>query len=534
MTDINPGNGSPRDYGLPHDEWRDGQMDSISWCQDIASTSSDAVLEAPTGSGKTSMAKAVSISHSVIALCRTMNLQIENYGDKYGATVLMGRANYECVHPDADEGARCSECLYADTSMHKCEVSHRCPYVMAREEAMGSPFTSLNYHYFLAARWPRQSDVQVLFLDEAHQLSDITLDFAGSTITHRDQVRWALDRFPDIEVGAVIKIGNPVGDALGWLYKSREVVRKAYRIAKLTKNRDEMARCENFGNKLSATIDALESTPDDWYIKSGEYARKYGNSYQPGFIARPLTARHHFPRYFLDGHSTIAMSATIGDFDAFSDELGIGQHRSLVVPNRFEPKDRKVHILDVPRMGYKSTSRDFEKQADSIAKAILSRPDNWPGIIHVTRKNEAALLSERLAQRGLRWRVWAMPGADGQYIPSAEQVAAWNSRKASVPGSICVTWSLWEGYDGIDEKICIIAKVPFPFLGDPYEKARLEYSKEYYGLRTANQLEQGAGRTRRGFDGDYGDDNGFVAIADGNWTRVKKYLSAGFREAIVE
>jgi hypothetical protein len=42
------------------------------------------------------------------------------------------------------------------------------------------------------------------------------------------------------------------------------------------------------------------------------------------------------------------------------------------------------------------------------------------------------------------------------------------------------------------------------------------------------------GRTRRGREQDYGEDNGFVAIADGNWTRVKKYLSQSLREAIVE
>jgi hypothetical protein len=53
--------------------------------------------------------------------------------------------------------------------------------------------------------------------------------------------------------------------------------------------------------------------------------------------------------------------------------------------------------------------------------------------------------------------------------------------------------------------------------------------------RTAWKLEQGLGRTRRGRREDYDIDgvNGYVAIADGGWSRVKKYLSKGLQEAIV-
>jgi hypothetical protein len=50
-------------------------------------------------------------------------------------------------------------------------------------------------------------------------------------------------------------------------------------------------------------------------------------------------------------------------------------------------------------------------------------------------------------------------------------------------------------------------------------------------------MEQGLGRTRRGRAEDYdsaGERRGLVAIADGNWKRVQKYLSASLREAIVE
>jgi len=65
----------------------------------------------------------------------------------------------------------------------------------------------------------------------------------------------------------------------------------------------------------------------------------------------------------------------------------------------------------------------------------------------------------------------------------------------------------------------------------------MEYSHKTYNWRTANILAQGLGRTRRGRPEDYdtnGEMRGFVAIADGSWKRIKKYLPGWVKEAIVE
>ena len=188
-------------------------------------------------------------------------------------------------------------------------------------------------------------------------------------------------------------------------------------------------------------------------------------------------------------------------------------------------------------MNYKSTEDDFEQQADVIAGAIKGCDPSWNGLIHVTRKRESGLLADRLARRGLQDRIWVMPGADGIYVPTDMQVQEWRERKRQVPNSICISWSLTEGYDGTEEKIDISAKVNFPALGDPYERAKMQYSGKWYLQRTAYALEQSLGRTRRGRPQDYdGRDErrGFVAIADGNYMRVRKYLSESLREALIE
>jgi Rad3-related DNA helicase len=185
----------------------------------------------------------------------------------------------------------------------------------------------------------------------------------------------------------------------------------------------------------------------------------------------------------------------------------------------------------------KSKNKDYQRQADEIAGAILGCPDDWCGIVHVTRKAEAGLLADRLARRGLQDRVWVPPTEQGgKWLGTQDQVLAWEQRKAEVPNSIMVSWQFWQGFDGLSERICIVAKTPFPSLQSEYEKQRMQYSHRFYNQRTAWALIQALGRTRRGREQDYDTEEemrGYVAIGDGNWTRVKRYLSEDFLEAMV-
>jgi len=226
------------------------------------------------------------------------------------------------------------------------------------------------------------------------------------------------------------------------------------------------------------------------------------------------------------------MSATIGDFDVFAQELGIQSYTGRRVPSQWGPEQRPVYVLDVPRLGYKSQKEDYDRQADAIAQAILTVPSQWSGIIHVTRKREAPLLANRLSDRGLGKRVWVPPEGSTNWA-----ARAWEKRKRQVPGSLMIAWQFHEGFDGLDERICVSAKCPFPSLGDPYEQARQKRSGKFYLQRTAWALQQMLGRTRRGRAQDYDtrdEQHSLVLIADMNYKRVRKYLSEDFMESVRE
>lgn len=501
-------------YGLPHIELRPHQGETI---EQILDTTGSLTIEAATGSGKTALARAVSSRKSVIALCQTKNLQEANYGQLYGFTVLKGRANYRCIHPNARTGMTGEDCFYLEKSMRECPRHDSCPYLVWKARAKASPRVSLNYAYWLRAKWPKDSPPRVLFLDEAHNLPDIVLSWVGCLIYPRDRLDWELSQFPFIS--KLDKGQDATDKAMAWLKESIQSLAQIHSTLKESSIR--LRNCKRMEQKLSNVSEALEQSHEDWYIRSSPV----------GFTAKPLTARYHFSTLFLVSETTVEMSATIGDFKTYAQELGIGVCQTLRIPSQWLPETRLVHALDVPHMGQSAKESDFEYQADAIAQAVKSCPSDWSGFIHVTRVREAPLLAQRLARRGLQNRIWVPPVAIGTDL----RIEKWEQFKRRNPGALAISWDLWEGIDALDEKICIAAKVPYFDISSEYETERLHYDGKMYKQRAAWKLEQGLGRTRRGRPEDYdldGEVRGFVAIADGSWRGVQKYLSESLREAI--
>ena len=475
-------------------------------------------------------------------------LQKENYGDAYGWNILFGKGNYPCIHSDALQNAMADDCLYVKEGMKKCPFASRCPYLVAKSIAMGSGKASLNYAYYLSTQWAHdRKSLNALVLDEAHLLSDITLDYTGITINERKRQRWELPPFPRFPENTSIFFNDGEQQSkeeiiLDWLREVYGILNRRKALYEKTINTDPDVRkkykaCDNFIRKILATVQSINEEKRGWFILGGRGIIIYSGRKIPGIIVRPLTARYHFPMYFMDvAKTTVLMSATIGDPDTFASELGISDYLFRRVPSPWLPEMRPVYNLPTPRMSKKSSQEDYEKQSDVIAEAILAQPHDWLGVIHVTRINEASNMAKRLSRRGLGERIWVPPIAGTNL-----QMEAWNEHKKKCAlkhiAPIAIAWSWTEGVDLYNEKICILAKVPFPNLGDPFERARMGFDARFYLQRTAWSLQQALGRTRRGEREHYDVDgkvNGFVAIADRNWTRVKKYLSKDFLESIVE
>ena len=461
---------SPASYGLEqHNEWRPNQLEAVQW---IASRNGYIILQAPVGSGKTAIAAALANNSTLTAICRTKGLQVENYDESYGFDAMFGKSNYPCVHPEYSGNA--DTCAFAEQGMHLCPYANSCPYLLAKAIAMESKKRSLNYAYWLTARWPREMASEMIVLDEAHQLPDITLDWAGVEIGNTAKSEWELNDFPEI-IGTFggsmfAKVENPVDVSIDWIANAINAIENKLSMSKRKfasllgeKEKQKLMQGENLVRKLTATRNALLRSPHDWYIKSGKAViRDMRGNFIPRFICKPLSAKYHFPSYFGYGKSTILMSATIGNPDAFATELGIKDKYSFcAVPNQWPAHTRPVFDLGAPKMGHKSTPADYEKQAEVIAHAIQQCPPDWKGVIHVTRKTEAALLAKRLSKySGLSNRLWTPDTTDGTNI----QMEKWKKikKKNEKTGMIAITWTWAEGVDLREERICISAKCLTP------------------------------------------------------------------------
>jgi ATP-dependent DNA helicase DinG len=506
---------APKDYGLTHDQWRPHQFETLEWAEQLATTG---VLEAPTGSGKTALPKALSHNSKVISLVQHKQLQQRNYGEKYEFDVLYGKSNYPCVHPDNPD-VSADACLY-DGKMTQCDYYDECPYVIAREMAKNSFKASLNYSYWFTARWLRKHEFDYLVCDEGHNLSDQVLDFTGCTVDEFKRAKYGLPEFPNT---------HSVEEVVAWMVKAQSQLKAVSRQYQGFPK--EIERIKRLNAKLEDTQNAIALNSKDWFVRSGVIRQQ-----NPQLVAKPLTARYHFPSYFLSPrYKVILMSATIGDTETFTKELGMiaGSWESRRVPSVWEAKVRPVLIPDdCPKMNYKSTPQEKTHQALVIAREIKKYPADWCGVVHVSSKMMAKDLARMLSRFGLENRVWVPT----EGISTEQVMKDWIVRKKKVAGSIAVAWAWWEGVDLTEERICIVAKVPFPSLGDEYESERMHYDGSFYLQRTAWDVEQGLGRSRRGEAEDYdinGERTQLVMIADGNWNRVKKYLSANLKESVV-
>lgn len=521
---------TPSDFHLPHEDFRPHQLEMIEWGLDIAGQSGIGIAEKPTGTGKSAVAAAVGSRHKTCVLVQKKALQ-DAYKELYGARLLKGKSNYPCVHPNKGSW---------DDAVDDCHVGdHRdcpydCLYDLAKSAVLRSTFSSVNYAYWLSSSSFRKQMSPFLFMDEGHLLPDLTINHAGIKISEKERLRWELPPFPLLKTGkgrgVFTSSDDPYEPALEWLKDCLPVLHSREKELKAAEDKRGLKSCRLKLRKIRTAISAIQYSHRDWYIRSGFMVK--------GFVAKPLTAKYHFGDYFTkDAQGGIIMSATIGDFGTLAKELGIKDYETRRVPGMWPPESKPVYVLDVPKLNRRSTEADYDRQAEAIAGAIKSCPDDWSGIIHVTRKVETKILTRRLARNGLGDRVWPAPEMQyGRYIGTGERVRLWNERRAQRLNSIVIAWDMMEGYDGLEEKITISAKTPFPGLGDEFERERMNYSGSMYLQRAAWKLEQSLGRTRRGREEDYdveGERRGLVAIADGNYVRVRRYLSEDFKEALV-
>lgn len=520
---------SPRMYGVPHDVWRPDQYETVrDLINGFRRNNKIRIIQAPTGSGKSAIAAALSRngSKSVRAVTHSLNLQ-KQYEDGYDFDPIYGMRHYPCEMWGNAQNA--SMCLYPE-AMFNCPAKEVCEYLIQRNHVRMSNRQVFSYAYLLATVWAWDATTDYIAFDEGHLLPDITKNACTVEYTPEEVYHWDVEPYPLTNIGSMpirVKI------AVKWLRKVLLAQTQEYNrlmmIPVPTRKKNP-----GLGKKISIlsreimvlrrTIDHADNYPTDFYCAWDETK----------FKLVPLTARLYFKSLFIRGaeHHPIIMSATIGNPETFARELGLGDMWEFIdVPSAFPPASMPVYTFDdAPALGYKTSPAGWKHWGNLISKTVKNLDPSWSGIIHVASRKQASDLAEMLSGNGLEDRVYIPEGRT-----TRNKIKSWNTRKKKIPNTLAISWAFWMGLDAPDDEINIIGKVPFATLDD-VGRAKLNYDRAMYSRDAALNVEQAAGRIRRGREEHYEvvgkPMRKFVAVADNRYGMIRSEFSSHFKNCL--
>ena len=450
-----------------------------------------ALVEAPTGSGKSLMAFA---AHRLMGqpraayLVSTKQLQDQIEHD-FNVPVLKGRNNYPCLFFKKDFPEVTSEICYEYLDGDECELDGVCPYKMKKREALSAPICVLNYPLFLteANYVERFSSLGYLIMDEVDSVEDHLMSFIQVRVTGR-----LIDR---------LKLGVPefktkLEAQKKWVERSALRVEEEVKKTTLPPNPTptqikSFIRLKRSYKKLQFLLEELD---DKWVME------QEGPPGKPTSITFKPVKVESYAREYLWRHTakTLGMSATIIGPTAMAMELGLHSWdvESFSLSSPFPVEDRLVNYIPVANVTHKSKETAYPLLSRAVSEILKKHPKEKV-LVHAVsyelrnflrdniRPNNHDLLTHEKANRAeVLERFKKYPRPVVLISPSME-------RGVDLPGDLC--------------RIIVVTKVPYPDLGSPQINKRVHSFSDgsmWYARRTARSLVQMTGRATR-FQGDW-------------------------------
>lgn len=436
-------------------------------------------LDAPTGSGKTLIAEAVRrrIGGYALYSCTTKTLQDQVMEDYDYAAVLKGQSNY------ATELAPWPDVTAADCTGPGCNwCVGTCPYQIAKNQALGSRFAVVNSAYLLTA-WNGPRTFQgrdLVVLDECDLLEGALMGFVEVRISRTKQERYGIGR-PEKKT---------VPESwLEWVRDVLPVLRQA--LGAIPEDTQDVKQIRE-GKWLSSTVknlmvlkEGLEGEEIQWVYQTDNDA----------VVFKPVEVREFGGRYLWQhGKRFLVMSASIISAAEMAESLGLEDQWEVVkVQSTFPVENRPVKAVYAGKV----TAKTYQDVIDHVAEhvsVILAQHDGERVLVHTVSYKMATDLYDKVRTNAPK-RTYTNAG-------NREETLNWMKR---TKGAVVFAPSFDRGVDlpGDLCRVQIIAKVPYPYLGDEQVKARLygtRNGKLWYAVQTVRSLIQMTGRAVRSSD----------------------------------
>ncbi len=501
-------------------EFRNGQWEAIKETVEHLSEEDIKVvfLSAPTGSGKTLIGEMVRRLYTKDSptpfLCTTKSLQNQIERDFTYGRVIKGRNNYRTeARPDLTTEDCDGSWAEGPDSCSWCTSLHTCPYNVAKNEAAIAPLGILNTAYFLYESRNEQSRFRgrdLVIIDEADTLENQLMNHVETVIGPRirqqlgvhtlpkktvaaDWERWLIDEM----LPAITQRQNELGRQGSLLGTPIKMQRERRRLAQLK------------GQIKQMLYHADESGMEENWVLTG-YERASGDK-DATLVFKPIRVDEvaHEVLWRM-GHKFLLMSATLISPEQMAEDLGLEDHQWAFVemPSVFPVENRPVFSVGKMRITQKTKDEAYPVLVEQVGEIIEDNPGARM-LVHTVSYDLTRYLYNNLGS-----------GRVMTYWNSGERDAAL-ARFLDRPDAVMLAPSFERGIDLPEEdcEVQIIAKVPYPYLGDKMVKARM-YSrggKKWYAVQTIRAIVQMTGRGMRSKD-DWCD----VYILDRQFNRLHK------------
>ena len=523
---------------------RDGQRRALAFIQKAISLGyHDIVIEAPTGIGKSAIGAAACYWAASVpglfteegGLCtpggyylvtqKLLQDQLSHdiAGYKFGrSTSLKSSSEYVCP-----KFKTCQCGLAAQRSKCDCIGKGTCSYRQVYDCFVRSDLAITNYPYFFTEHTyvgqlkPRS----VVVCDECHTLEKQLLKFGELAVSDKFLEEWEI-RLKERPASEDLE------DICAWLEEHyipvaderMDQVKFLMEEGQLDNNKmREATALINHVQKLKFTQTNMRSAPDNW-VTWKESDPKKGEIIN----ARPLDAAPYIKMLTRSGAVRIYMSAYPGDKAVFCRSIGLDPDYVawLTLGSTFPVENRPIVMVMLGSMGRKNVDVTLPALLRTCAK-ILSKHATQKGIIHCNSYR----LGEQIAAHFFK----TDHGPRLIFPKTAEErEIAFRTHTTSKEPTVIISPSMTEGFDfsGDLARWQIIAKIPYPYLGDRQVAAKKEQDPAWYDAQTVGTIIQSTGRVVRSET-----DRGVTYILDSDfmflWDRRKAMFPKWWRDATV-
>lgn len=490
------------------------------------------ILSAPTGVGKSLVAGAVArFCQRSFIVTATKHLQDQYTSDMEFLKPVKGKSNFTCRKLMKNQAVRSSlrakrrgltcekgQCvqriqgedgkIVEETCEFKPKIKDiengrydmdACDYYLQKYRALVAPHSLWNYYsYFQIMRYNQKLfadylDRRLAVFDEAHKIEDQIVQFIGVNIYKGaiDDCKIDLTAYDLTDIDSLIALADSIAESY------------ARRLKELEDKEDESGQNSELIARLKSRYDRISQARVDMVDDRENFViNRPETDYNGEFrsvAAKPIDISKYCKEFFKTDLQ-LYMSATI-DRDSFCENMGIDPKEVAVVDTPRSPfpiEHRRVDFLDVRRLNNRSTQEDRMAVIRKIDD-IMTRHSEHRGLILTSSVHWCHEIKDGLVGANReRVRICHSKNRDGR---TQEDIL---DEHAGVSNSVLLSSSLWEGVDLKDDlsRFQIIAKVPYPNLGEKRIGEKMHRFPLWYDSQTLMKLLQGFGRSIRN-DGDW-------------------------------